>query len=297
MRLLMIVLLLTAPGSWAQEPTPQPASPEVSPAVSMEVVQEQSPQQSPEPVPQQSSQPSPPSAPVYASDQPPSPPPAPAKQVLTLPAGTRIPLVLTNSIGRKLSQPGDAVRATVAFPVSIGNSVAIPLGTYAEGAVASVIKPSSSHQIGLKINFTRLIFANGYAVDIPGATAEAKLDSPDTNSLSASATASPSVMRNVAAIALPSLLQTSLLFAMFAKPQQLPPPPPFSNPGPPTGFIVGAVVSAVATVVILAFVAFGHHRTRTDEVLAPGAPVDLILVAPLTLDAGNVAAAAAISSR
>jgi hypothetical protein len=182
--------------------------------------------------------------------------------------------------------------------VRIGNTVAIPLGTYVEGEIASVLRRNSSHQIGVEIHFTRLIFANGYEVAIPGATALARADGLDENSLSASSHASPSALRDFATIDFSSLAPTSFLLAMFAEPQTLPQPPPLlplPHRGPPAAFIAAATIGvavAVITIIVLA-----HPRTRTDAILPPGAPIDLILDSPLTLDADNVAAAAAISNR
>ena len=302
MRLFMVVLLIIAPSYWPQDPPPTPAMPTADTAA------QESPQPAapPQQLPPQSDDQQPPSgsqgapqsaaqpAPTYANDQQ---PPAPAaKQLITLPAGTRIPLVLTNSIGRTLSQPGDSVRAATAFPVSIGNMVAIPLGTYAEGAIASVTKPSSSHQIGLEIHFTRLIFANGYAVELPGATAQAQLENPNENFAPAFAQTGSSIRRSAAASVVPSFTPPSFLLAMFADPQQQPPPlPPLPHQGPPAAFVAGAVIAAAVTVICI--VAFAHHRPRTDAILAPGARIDVVLQAPLTLDADSVAAAAAISTR
>jgi hypothetical protein len=300
MRLFMVVLLIIAPSYWPQDPPPTPAMPTADTAA------QESPQPAapPQQLPPQSddqkpsgSQGAPPSAaqpaPTYASDQPTVPA---TKQLITLPAGTRIPLVLTSSIGRTLSQPGDSVRAATAFPVSIGNTVAIPLGTYAEGAIASVTKPSSSHQIGLEIQFTRLIFANGYAVELPGATAQAQLENPNENFAPAFAQTGSSMTRSAAASVVPSFTPPSFLLAMFADPQQQPPPlPPLPHQGPPTAFIVGAVIAAAVTVICI--VAFAHHRPRTAAILAPGARIDVVLQAPLTLDADSVAAAEAISNR
>jgi len=303
MRLFMVVLLIIAPSYWPQDPPPTPAMPiagtaaqeSPQPAAPSQPLPPQSDGQQPassgsQGAPQSASQP----APTYASDQQ---PPAPAaKQLITLPAGTRIPLVLTNAIGRTLSQPGDSVRAATAFPVSVGNTVAIPLGTYAEGAIASVTKPSSSHQIGLEIHFTRLIFANGYAVELPGATAQAQLDNPSESFAPAFAQTGLSITRSAAASEVPSLGPPSFLLAMFADPQQQPPPlPPLPHQGPPAAFVAGAVIAAAVTVICI--VAFAHHRPRTDAILAPGARIDVVLQAPLTLDADNVASAAAISSR
>ena len=54
---------------------------------------------------------------------------------ITVPAGTVVPLTLVSPIKSKSTKVGDAVRAVVAFPVTVGAQIAIPAGTYVEGVV------------------------------------------------------------------------------------------------------------------------------------------------------------------
>jgi hypothetical protein len=86
---------------------------------------------------------------------------------VTIPAGTVAPLTLITPIEKKLSVPGDTVHASVAFPIAIGNQIAIPVGTIAEGQIVKVTKKAKqSHEPWVEIHFTRLIFASGYTVNV-----------------------------------------------------------------------------------------------------------------------------------
>src|ERR1700741_1499785 len=76
---------------------------------------------------------------IQASATPPS-------AIIVVPQGTAIPLTLVNPIHSKSTKPGDAVRAMVAFPATVGAQLAIPAGTYVEGTVVSVKAPSGRSQ-------------------------------------------------------------------------------------------------------------------------------------------------------
>ena len=57
---------------------------------------------------------------------------------MTVPAGTRIPLVLKHAISTKSVRPGGPVYLQTNFPVAQDNRILIPSGTYVQGVVDSV---------------------------------------------------------------------------------------------------------------------------------------------------------------
>src|ERR1700761_4618095 len=65
--------------------------------------------------------------------------PAAGTGTIDVPAGMKIPLNLVTQIMSKSTKPGDAVRAVVAFPVTVGSRLAIPAGTYVEGRLISAV--------------------------------------------------------------------------------------------------------------------------------------------------------------
>jgi hypothetical protein len=254
MRLIAMAGLLIASGCWAQEPTP-------------------SSQQSP------------------AQVQEPAAPPA-QKEPLIVPAGTRIPLTLANPIRTKTARPGDSVRAATAFPVTVGTEEMIPPGTFVEGSLERVIKKDASGQPALQVHFTRIVFANGYAVALDGAMVQARAVTPGNSSPEVSASTGQTVASNETGTGLGNALGGGMGFQQQPPTPTLPPLPPL--PGPHYGPIIGAAVGSAAVGVLLAVFA---HRHRYDNALFDaGWQFEMVLQSPLFLDADKVATAIAIPS-
>ncbi len=105
-----------------------------------------------------------------------SPPPNPAapaaesqKPMLTIPAGTTIPLSLKQAISTKTAKDGNPVYAETAFPYVVNDRVVIPAGTYIQGKIERVQR--GGHVTGraeVLIHFTSMIYPNGYTVMLGG---------------------------------------------------------------------------------------------------------------------------------
>jgi hypothetical protein len=79
-------------------------------------------------------------------------------------------LVVTRPEWAQSAKDGDTVYAQTSFPVVAGNSMAIPAGTYVEGTIESVTKPTRKlEHANIEVLFSKIIFANGYTVELPGA--------------------------------------------------------------------------------------------------------------------------------
>jgi hypothetical protein len=130
MRRLILVFLLTSLTCAAQEQAPLPAKPD------------------------------PKDRPIEATNA--------QKPLLVIPAGTKVVLALTRPVWSNMAKPGDSIYAKTTFPVATGSAVAIPPGTYAEGRIIALTKPkwTSAHAEFL-IQFTKLIFINGYVIEFP----------------------------------------------------------------------------------------------------------------------------------
>jgi len=62
---------------------------------------------------------------------------------------------------------GSPVYGVTNFPVAVNGQIAIPPGTYAQGQIDMFTRPGwLSPHAEIQIHFTRLIFANGYGVDL-----------------------------------------------------------------------------------------------------------------------------------
>ncbi len=89
-----------------------------------------------------------------------------AAATITIPAGTRIALVLTHPIQSKYIHRGDDIYAQIASPVDSGNQVVIPPGTYIQGKVEK-LENKSGRGI-LHLQSMSVTFPNGYVAPISG---------------------------------------------------------------------------------------------------------------------------------
>jgi hypothetical protein len=93
-----------------------------------------------------------------------------AAAAVTLDAGTKVELTLTIPVWAEKAKPGDPIYTQINFPVVAGGSVAIPAGTWVEGKIEAVTKPTrKTNRAELQILFTKIIFANGYTIALPDA--------------------------------------------------------------------------------------------------------------------------------
>jgi hypothetical protein len=91
------------------------------------------------------------------------------KLMLTIPAGTRVPLSLKQAISTKTAKTGDPVYAETAFPFVVNERVVIPAGTYIQGKIERAQR--GGHVRGraeVLIHFTSMIYPNGYTVMLGG---------------------------------------------------------------------------------------------------------------------------------
>ncbi|MFZ1940848.1 MAG: hypothetical protein WBA18_06465 [Terracidiphilus sp.] len=88
---------------------------------------------------------------------------------ITLPPGTKIAMDVTRAIRAATAKAGDQLYAQVSFPTVIGSRVAIPAGAYVQGTVEGVTRPTrKSGSAEIDALFTKIIFANGYTLVLPG---------------------------------------------------------------------------------------------------------------------------------
>jgi hypothetical protein len=225
--------------------------------------------------------------------------------MFTIPAGTKLPLGLLRPISVKSSDPVTDVYLQITFPVTVGNQMVIPPGTYIQGVIQRTIpRPRGSAGPGFEMRYANLIFPTGYTVPIAGTLAVMRTSAqalPPGNADGqpvAALSAQGSAAENLPQPALNSMPLNGmplLALAAFAAVQAVPPSPPPLPPLPKSGFgntprnlMIGiGVLSAVA--VIAAF-AVGHSR-RNDLVMETGTPLELVLLAPLQLDPDRVLAA------
>ena len=238
---------------------------------------------------------------AQAPPQPPSSPEAetsaqtPAKSSpVTLPAGTRIALVLTHDIQSRSMRRGDDIYAQITSPVNSGTQMVIPPGTFVQGTVDKLQRQGGRAELHLQS--MSITFPDGYVAPIAGPVT---LESDEGYALK-----DPGQRRMIGFVALPAagaglgaLIGHSVASSQNSTiTSSLPPgctgPPPFCissslsvppNKGESTviGAAVGGAVGFVASLVLLA----SSHNFFLDV----GTPVEMILRQPLFLEEPQVA--------
>jgi len=97
----------------------------------------------------------------------PAPRPASTGAIVTVPAGTRIGVVLENGISTATAKPGDSIYFRTSFPITIDNKVVVPVGSYLRGEITE--SKRAGHVKGraeLRLHLNSLVFPNGYTVDL-----------------------------------------------------------------------------------------------------------------------------------
>jgi hypothetical protein len=111
------------------------------------------------------------------SDAPPpvAPAPQPAPQAgsgekITVPAGTRVGVVLQNGISTRSAKAGDSVYLQTSFPITQSNHIIIPVGSYLRGELLEAKRPGRVKGRGeFRMRLDTLILPNGYTVDLRAA--------------------------------------------------------------------------------------------------------------------------------
>lgn len=222
--------------------------------------------------------------------------PTPADATVTLPAGTRIPLVLTHPVQSRLLHRGDDIYAQVTAPVHSGNQMVIPPGTFVQGTVERLEQRRGRGELHLQS--LAITFPGGYVTPVTGPIT---LLSDEGYALK-----DPGRGRMISAFALP-LAGAGLGAAIGhgvanTTPQTITSSLPTGCVGPPPGCLsssmtvprsagaatvigagVGGAAGAVASLVLM----LGSHHFYLDA----GAPVDLVLPHEISLKQSEVSKA------
>jgi hypothetical protein len=98
--------------------------------------------------------------------------PAPASatkakpEMLEVPSGTRLPLILHNALTTRNAKPGDPVYLETIFPIVIHDRILIPAGSYVQGEITEAKRPGKVKGNGeIRMRLNTMILPNGYTVD------------------------------------------------------------------------------------------------------------------------------------
>jgi hypothetical protein len=206
--------------------------------------------------------------PPAAQNQRPEAPPA-GQTMLTVPSGTRILLALVRPVSTKTTKPGDPIYLQTTFPVTAGDKLLIPAGTFLEGTLASFKRHKD--RVELQMQSAALIFSNGYKVDLlapptltPGPDAAIRTEGGHPKAAVASAAGA-----SVGGMAIGGIAA--------------------GTEGAVIGGAIGGPVGFVLAVILL-----NHGNSLQIEA---GSPVEIVLDHPLLLDERQVAEAVRQPSR
>jgi len=86
---------------------------------------------------------------------------------VVVPAGTVIPIVLTNSVSTKTSHDGDGVYGKTTFPITVDNKIVVPEGSFVRGKISEIRRPGKVKGKGeLTLSFQTLILPSGISIPI-----------------------------------------------------------------------------------------------------------------------------------
>ncbi len=112
---------------------------------------------------------------------PPAAPQAGTGERITVPAGTRVGVVLQNGISTHNAKAGDSVYLQTSFPITQNNHVVIPVGSYLRGELLEAKRPGRIKGRGeFRMRLDTLILPNGYTVDLRAAPRSADSGGKET---------------------------------------------------------------------------------------------------------------------
>jgi len=214
---------------------------------------------------------------------------------VTIPAGTRLALVLTQPIQSRYIRRGDEIYAQVNAPVDSGNEVIIPAGTFVQGTVDKLGRDGSRGELHLQS--MSITFPDGYIAPISGPIT---LESNEGYAIK-----DPGQKRMTGAFLLPAagigfgaLIGHSAGSSQSTLTTTLPPGCTVGVPGclsssmPVPGSkgkdtAIGAAVGGAIGMFASLGVLFSSHHFYLDA----GAPIDMTLQQPVTLQQNEVAEA------
>ena len=193
------------------------------------------------------------------------------RREVIVPLGTRIPLSVVNFVSSRNAKAGDPVYLETTFPITVGNRVVIPVGSYVRGTITQV-KPSGrvKGRAEMYLRFESLTLPNGTTREftatvsqadarIPGDLKEGKIEAAGTKA------------RDAGTIAAAGAAGTSIgAIAGGAS----------GHAG--TGTAIGAGAGAVAGLIV----ALAQHGNEID--LYRGTEVDMTLDRNLVFDEGEL---------
>lgn len=86
---------------------------------------------------------------------------------ITIPAGTRVPLVLRNAVDTRTAKAGDSVYLETIYLIAVNNRMAIPMGTFVRGEILLAKRPGRIRGRGeLRLALEQRTYPSGYTIEL-----------------------------------------------------------------------------------------------------------------------------------
>jgi hypothetical protein len=203
-------------------------------------------------------------------------PSEPGEATVTIPAGTRLALVLTHPIDSKTTRRGDEIYAQTTAPVTVGNQAVMPAGTFVQGKVDKLARNGNRGEFLMQS--ISVIFPDGYVAEVRGPT---NIESEEGTAwpYPSSGTIAGAIAAPIAGAGIGALIgnaahttQSSTLGGTTL------------TASSPKGIAIGSAVGLVAGAVISLTLLIHSHNFYVEV----GSPMELTLPQPVTLAANQV---------
>jgi type IV secretion system protein VirB10 len=186
---------------------------------------------------------------------------------ITVPAGTRVAVVLENGISTRGAKPGDSLYFRTSFPITQSNRIVIPVGSYLRGELLESKRPGRIKGRGeFRMRLNTLIFPNGYTVDLNAAPRSADTGGKETMDSEGKVTGGGGKGKDVGTVATTTVTGAGI----------------GSIAGGAKGAGIGAGIGALAGLGAVLL-------TRGPEAELPrGSTLDIVFERALTLDASHI---------
>lgn len=199
--------------------------------------------------------------------QPAAQQPQATAQLIRIPAGTHVAVVLENGISTGSAKAGDSVYFHTSFPITQDNHIIIPVGSYLRGELIESKRPGKVKGRGeFRMRLDTLIFPNGYTVDLNATPRSADTGGKETMDSEGKVTSAGGKGQDVKTVA-----ETTATGAGIG-----------AIADGPKGLGIGAGIGAVAGLGAVLL-------TRGPEAHLPrGSALDVVLEHELTLDKNQI---------
>jgi hypothetical protein len=203
--------------------------------------------------------------------------PAPANPAnFTIPAATRLQLVLTRPVDSKSTHRGDEIDSQITAPVTVGNQAVIPAGTYLQGKVEKLTRKGDRAEFVMQS--ASIIFPDGYLANVAGPV------NIETDEYTA--WRNPSGARTAGAIAAP--VAGAGIGALIGNAAHTTHSTTFAGTtltsSSPTGIAIGSIVGLAAGGAVALVLLARSHQFYVET----GSPMELTLPQPLLLASNQV---------